>query len=361
MRTIKILLCLFLSAPIYSQQPKTTFLIQTEEASIHEVSISKFNYELDKMIELKHLNNLSPNKVYSFEDSYLEPTIYLLKSNTGHEARIAIEQKGEIHLKLGKDISLHSEHASLSNFSKTIEVLNRRFFGKMIADYEKAMKEGDKATIAKLEKKKDDILADFIKAMENEVRTMGVSALAFDALQYLDLQKNHDFLKETAHLFATDQPNTGMSKSLISRMANAKKTAIGSHAPLFSSKTLTESNINLADFKGSYVLIDFWASWCRACRVENPKLVPIYNTFKDKGFDIVSISIDTDIHALKKAIKDDEILWHNIHDQSKSIYSQYLLSTLPSNFLVDNSGVIIARNIDANTLKIFLNKHLMQK
>ena len=361
MKTIKILLCYFLSIHVYAQQSKTTFSIQIEDKTISEVIISKYSYELDKMAKLKSLKNLSLNETYRIEDTYIEPSIYTLKLNTGNAVRIAVEQKGLINLKLGKDILLKSDNASLSDFNKTIENLNRQFFGKMIVDYEKAMKEQDKATISKLEKMKDEILIKFIDAMENKVREMGVSALAFDALQYFDLQKNHSFLNETASLFNTKQPNIGMSKSLVARLSKASKIAIGSKAPLFTSKTINNSNFKLEDFKGSYILIDFWASWCRSCRVENPKLVPIYSAFKDKGFNIISVSIDTDLQSLNKAIKDDGILWHNIHDKNKSIYSQYMLSTLPSNFLINPSGTIIARNINAEDLKILLNKHLIKK
>ena len=361
MKTIKILLCAFISTIAYAQQSTTTFSIKIEDKTIHDVIISKYNYELDKTVELKSLKNLSLNKTYYVEDSLLEPSIYTLKSNTGVEVRVAVEKKGLVSLKLGKTTTLESENASISNFSKTIQDLNRQFFGKMIIDYEKAMKLGDKTTISNLEKKKNEILVKFINAMENNVRDMGVTALAYDALQYFDLQKNHDFLKETSSLFNTKQPNAGMSKSLMARLSNATKIAIGSNAPLFTSKTSTGSNIKLVDFKGSYILIDFWASWCRSCRVENPKIVPIYNAFKDKGFDIISISIDTDKQALDKAIKTDGILWQNIHDKNKSIYSQYLLSTLPANFLINPSGIIIARNINAEKLKIILNKHLIQK
>ena len=108
---------------------------------------------------------------------------------------------------------------------------------------------------------------------------------------------------------------------------------------------------NIADYRGKVVLVNFWATWCRPCRVENPKLVSQYEKFNNMGFEILNISIDKDSTQWKESIKKDGLLSHQqILDVDLSIYKLYSLSTLPSNFLLDNNGKIIAKNINAKEL-----------
>ncbi|MDN5200890.1 TlpA disulfide reductase family protein [Fulvivirgaceae bacterium BMA10] len=357
MKTTQFLWCLmiFVFGQTQAQSSKITFEIRSNTEKITEITLSRYDYKLDKMIELKSYQNPSISKIYHFEEQFSEPSIYAIGLSTGKEMRIAVERSGWIKLELGEDISLKSEVAKKSDFPQRIQQLNQYFFASLIQDYDKAMKKNDEETIAKLEKKKDSILVDFIVAMENSVREMGVSVLAYDALAYFDLHKNYDFLKEMTERFQAKHPNGGMTRSLEARMARAAQVALGHQAPSFSTTDLKGDDINLIDFQGSYVLIDFWASWCRACRVENPKFVAIHDQYKSNGFNIISISIDSDMAALEKAIEKDGLRWRNVHDDKQSIYNLYLLSSLPSNFLLDPEGKIIAKNINADQLKTELD------
>ena len=271
-----------------------------------------------------------------------------------------MEQNGTVDLQLGEKITLESSVAKKSDFQQIIQTLNVQFFGSLINDFDRAMKENDQATIANLEKMKDKILVEFIAAMEDTVNEMGPSALAYDALQYFDIHKNFDFLNEMSEQFNTKYPNSRMSRSLQARMDKASLVAPGREAPAFTTTKLEGADFSLTDYRGSFMLIDFWASWCRACRIENPKFVEIYKMYSNKKFDIVSVSIDEDIAAWKNAIKKDGLPWSQILDADRSIYSLYLLSSLPSNFLLNREGKIIAKNISADQLQILLSKEIKE-
>ena len=353
MKTIKtlLLLCLFAIGCKSQQTLETVFSLDVNSEKITSITISRYDYGQEKMIEWKSITDINPNKTYNVTDQFLEPSIYGVKLNTGKEMRIAVEQGGQINLQLGDGITLDSKVASELNFNQSIESLNNEFFAGMIEDFDQAMKENDEQKIAALEKKKDQVLVEFVEAMENLVREMGPSAKTYDALGYLDLYKNNKFFKEMLKRFETDYPSSGMSISLRTRIEKADQLALGSEMANFKAMNKKGTPVSLSDFRGSYVLVDFWASWCRPCRVENPKLLELYKTVKNIKFDIVGVSIDSNKDLWEKAIEKDGLIWNQILDTDQTIYKQYLLSSLPANFLLDTEGKIISKNINAEELK----------
>lgn len=136
-------------------------------------------------------------------------------------------------------------------------------------------------------------------------------------------------------------------------------------APTFSGITLSGNNINLSDFQGKYVLIDFWASWCGPCRRANPKVVNLYSRFKGQDFAIISISVDNNEKAWKNAIKKDGLSWpYHLLDRphgGKSIADQYGVESIPAKYLVDPQGVIIASNPSFRKIDRILSKKLNKK
>ena len=122
------------------------------------------------------------------------------------------------------------------------------------------------------------------------------------------------------------------------------KTAKGKIAPAISMADKDGNIVKLSHFKGKYVLIDFWASWCVPCRAENPNVVKAYEQFKDKNFDVLGISIDTSKPSWVKALKEDHLIWKNVLDNG-TVAKQYNVHSVPSNFLLDPNGKIIARNL----------------
>ena len=142
----------------------------------------------------------------------------------------------------------------------------------------------------------------------------------------------------------------------------AKKIAIGQPAINFTQKNANGKPVSLSSFKGKYVLVDFWASWCGPCRAENPNIVRLYNEYKEKGFDILGVSLDSNKDAWLRAIKADHLTWTEISDLNawgNSAAVLYGVKGIPFNLLLDKNGIIIAKNLGgndlANKLKEILN------
>lgn len=133
-----------------------------------------------------------------------------------------------------------------------------------------------------------------------------------------------------------------------------ENTSVGKKAPGITQFDVSGEPYSLQDLKGKYVLIDFWASWCPPCRAENPKLVAVYNDFKDKNFEILGVSFDKDFEAWKKAIQDDNLTWKHISDLqhwNNGAASVYGIRAIPQNVLVNPEGIIIARNLHGDDLR----------
>lgn len=158
------------------------------------------------------------------------------------------------------------------------------------------------------------------------------------------------------------------SKSYVAKLKEyislLERTEVGQPYMDFTMNNIEEEPVTLSDVVGNQelLMIDFWAAWCPDCRVENPNIVAVYNDFKDKGFDIISVSLDTDKNAWTKAIADDSLSWENHVSELKgwncSAATEYGVAFIPQNFLIDTDGKIVAKNLNGNDLRIFVENYL---
>ncbi|WP_286754706.1 MULTISPECIES: redoxin domain-containing protein [Sphingobacterium] len=165
-------------------------------------------------------------------------------------------------------------------------------------------------------------------------------------------------LEETETLFAgfsKEVQSSHFGKDVSKKLDESRSGAVGKIAPVFSTTDIDGKALSLSDFKGKYVLLDFWASWCVPCRKGNPHLIKLYQQYKGKGFEIIGIA-DDDSKPEKwhKAVEQDEIgIWKHVlrgakfdgtnFDLSKDVTQGYGVSSLPTKVLIDPQGVIIGR------------------
>ena len=143
--------------------------------------------------------------------------------------------------------------------------------------------------------------------------------------------------------------------------AEAKKNAVGGGMADFTQNDTADIPVKLSSFRGKYVLVDFWASWCRPCRMENPNVLASYNKFKNKNFTVLGVSLDKAKDAWIEAIHQDGLYWTQVSDLKgwgNEVAQQFKVQSIPQNFLIDPQGRIIAKDLRGEALDQKLNEIL---
>jgi peroxiredoxin len=230
---------------------------------------------------------------------------------------------------------------SLNGFSEKYNKINN--------DYQLAEQSGDTAKASQLLKEIDAGDKEMVKMQKDFIKNNPSSFAAPIILAGLIPDMDGSEIESFITAMDTAVANTELIRNLKVYVEKLKAVSIGQKAPDFTLNDPEGNPVSLYSKVGSkLLLIDFWAAWCGPCRRGNPILVKIYNEFNKKGFDVFGVSLDRSKDDWVKAIADDKLPWTNVSDLqywNNAAAQMYVVSAIPDNFLLDENGVIIGRNL----------------
>lgn len=242
-----------------------------------------------------------------------------------------------------------------SEFRKYLKSMDEYQSGQIsfYTQYNEAARQGDSVKMKELDMKMEDL----DKTHKENLLSFAKENPSSFVSPYIAMRHSYELelseLKEIMAGLDSKVKESPFSKRLAERITTLENVEVGKVAPDFTMNDPDGNPVTLSSLRGKVLLVDFWASWCGPCRRENPNVVKAYNQFKDKGFDILGVSLDKDKASWKSAIEEDKLTWTHVSDLqywNNAVSNLYGVMAIPSNVLIDKDGVIIGRNLTGEEL-----------
>jgi len=345
-----------------------------------------------------YLAELNPNKIeiidstivegnnkFSFTGVSASPRFYLIKTNERDYITLILKNKDQVNVKADINDLANSYNIEGSFDSKLVQEIHYNLKN-TISELDKIAKQfrdsiGTKNfnTTKQLLRKKAIDLKNKHKEFSIDIIYNNPESIAMLTSLYQQIaprsnlfDPNKDlkyFEKVDSSLLANFQDSEitkafhkqviDIKRRVKDKLATESRLSVGMIAPDIALPSTNGDTIYLSSLAKKYVLLDFWASWCSPCRIENPNLAKIYKKYNSKGFEIYQVSLDKKEKSWKNAIEKDSLNWINVSDLqywNSAAAKIYNIQSIPTNFLIDKKGVIIAKNLRGDALEVKLSE-----
>lgn len=288
------------------------------------------------------LKNTEPT-LYWLTVSQEQPPVFFFADHVPVKLRLVADSMEQSSVEAGPTNQDYLEYRKFINNLVTIQQ-------KMQTDFNTAVANNDANTQNAIRAEYQNLNQQYMSGLKNFLKAHPKSAVSayiigtdmnntsipltevIEALAFLDKSLDHNSYVKAAN----------------KRIDALKGTMVGYTATDFSQAAPDGKIVKLSDFRGQYVLLDFWASWCRPCRIENPNVVAAYQRFKDKGFTVLGVSMDSNRDPWLAAIQQDNLTWTHVSDLKgwgNEVGKIYGVTGIPQNYLIDREGKIVAKDL----------------
>lgn len=295
---------------------------------------------------------------FSYDIEINTPTFYELRILDKEVVRLALfKEDVEIIMDINspENISVSGSKDSqemlkiqklMQNYQTEVNNLNQAYY--------KAMSENDNDAIRVIQASAVELEAQQSENVKAVINGMGNSFASLAGLSFLNTKTDFQFIDSLISGLNEEYPDTKMILQIKQQLDDMRALSLGQVAPEIELTNPNGELLKLSDYRGKYVMIDFWAAWCKPCRQENPNVVRLYEKYKDKGFEIYGVSLDRTKNDWVKAIADDGLTWPQVSDLeyfNSAAAIDYKINAIPATYLLDPEGKIIAQDLRGQSLE----------
>lgn len=319
------------------------------------VVLSQFTDSRPKVLDTLEV---SKDGEFTYSLEVTTPTFYELNLYGQRVVRLALlDEDVSISYNFNEPSSLQIEGSQDSKEMLKLEKLMEEYqqtVNKLNEEYYAAMSKNDTETIKRIQSDAMTLESQQAEKVKETITSMGDSFASLAAVGLLNPKSDFPFIDELIAKLNDKYPGTISIMQMKQQLDEMRSLSVGQIAPDFELPSPDGQMVKLSDLRGKYVLIDFWAAWCKPCRAENPNVVRLYNQYKDKGFEVFGVSLDRTREDWIKAIADDKLTWTHVSDLkyfNSAAAELYKIDAIPATYMIDPDGKIIAKDLRGPSLE----------